>query len=180
MSLATWKETLVVAEAAGAVLANSTTPTSLLPGQAICSLPPSFFANIGKSIFVRAQGQLSTFTSGTLTFGLTMGTLASPINAFASPAISLSGSQSNTTWDLEINMTCRSVGSGTATTLMGIGKFTAVAGATQITLLPSVLPGVGTGFDSTIANVVNLFATWSVANAANSIQLMLYSVEALN
>jgi hypothetical protein len=41
-------------------------------------------------------------------------------------------------------------------------------------------PAVGTGFDSTAAQLVDLFATWSVANAANSITCHQFLIEDLN
>jgi hypothetical protein len=39
---------------------------------------------------------------------------------------------------------------------------------------------VGTGFDSTAAQLVDLFATWSVANASNSITCHQFHIEDLN
>jgi hypothetical protein len=47
-------------------------------------------------------------------------------------------------------------------------------------LIPVGAPTVGTGFDSTAAQTVDLFGTWSVANAANSIQVHQYMLESVN
>jgi hypothetical protein len=41
-------------------------------------------------------------------------------------------------------------------------------------------PAVGSGCDSTIDNIVDLFATWGAANAGNSIQVVQYALESIN
>jgi hypothetical protein len=41
-------------------------------------------------------------------------------------------------------------------------------------------PVVGTGFDTTIANLIDLTGTWSVSSASNSIQVEQYALEWLN
>src|SRR5258707_628030 len=46
--------------------------------------------------------------------------------------------------------------------------------------LPDTAPVVGTGFDSTLTQTVDLFATWSISNAANSLTLYQYTLESLN
>jgi hypothetical protein len=52
----------------------------------------------------------------------------------------------------------------------GIGKIMA----------PNTAPAVGTGFDSTIANILDFWVGISVSNAGNGIQVYQYFVEALN
>jgi hypothetical protein len=46
-------------------------------------------------------------------------------------------------------------------------------------MLPNVSPAVGTGFNSTLLNTLDLFATWSLNNA-NSIQVLQFKVIAYN
>jgi hypothetical protein len=41
-------------------------------------------------------------------------------------------------------------------------------------------PVVGTGFDSTTANIVDFFGKWSVNSGSNSIQALDYALESLN
>lgn len=51
------------------------------------------------------------------------------------------------------------------------------AGGIGVLPLPASAPAVGTGFDSTAAQTVDLQAQWSVANAGNSIQVHQYVLE---
>jgi hypothetical protein len=180
MSLQTWRETLINSQVDGTALNTSTTATTIIPGAARLTLPSNFFSVIGKAIRVVAQGRVSSFTSGTLTFAINLGTVAVPIIVFTSQAITTVASQTNLTFDLEVTLTARAIGTGTAANLMGIGKFSSQIVTSSNLLLPATAPAVGTGFDSTITNVVDLFATWSVSNAANSIQVHQYFVESLN
>jgi hypothetical protein len=43
MSVQTWRETLVTAQVAGSALASSATATSILPNQAVYTLPANYF-----------------------------------------------------------------------------------------------------------------------------------------
>ena len=52
-------------------------------------------------------------------------------------------------------------------------------GGSGILLLPTATPVVGTGFDSTVSNVMDMFGTWSISNA-NSIQTHIFTFEAMN
>jgi len=183
-------EVLGTAQGDGTALTNSTTPTSLLPtGKFV--LPSNFFGVAGKKLRISAQGRISTVvtTPGNLTFDVRLN--ATPIVVWTGGASALNiVAQTNATWDLQIDLTCRTIGAGTSATLMGVGKWTsraslnapAVGTTTGVgtVLLPDTAPVVGTGFDSTAANVVDLFATFSVASASNSIQLHQYSLESLN
>jgi hypothetical protein len=47
-------------------------------------------------------------------------------------------------------------------------------------MAPNTAPAAGTGFDSTIANILDFWVGISVSNAANGIQVYQYFVEALN
>jgi hypothetical protein len=182
-------EVIVTAQGDGPALSNSTTPTSLLPGGAKFSLPPNFFWVPGKKIRIKAQGRISTVvtTPGNFTFDVRLGSVvawnggASALNVVA---------QTNATWDLEVELTCRAIGQTTTANLIGVGKLItraslnapAVGTTTGVgtVLLPDTAPAVGTGFDSTAQQIVDLFGTFSVANAANSITLHEYSLESLN
>lgn len=188
-----FEEVLVTAQGDGSALTNSTTPTSILPPAARFTLPSNFFANIGKSIRIKASGRISTLVTspGNLSFAVQFGTVASPISVFSSGTTALNvTAQTNATWDLEVNLVCRAIGSGTSATMLGVGKWIsraslngpAVGTTTGVgtVLLPDTAPAVGTGFDSTITNVVDLYATFSAASSSNSIQLHQYSLESLN
>lgn len=180
MSSQTWIQTLTTAQADGTALANSTSQTSILPAASVFTLPANYWSYIGQGMRIKAQGRVSSTATPTITFGVGLGTLATPIIVFSSGAISLITAQTNITWGLEILLTARALGTGTSANLMGIGKFLSNAALTPITLLPASAPAVGTGFDSTLTNVLNLFGTWSAASASDSIQVHSYTVESLN
>jgi hypothetical protein len=186
-------EVLVTAQADGSALASSTTPTSLLPTAARFTLASNFFANVGKMVRVKASGRISTLVTspGNLTLDVRFGTVASPIVVFNGGASALNVvAQTNATWDFEANLVCRSIGSGTSATVLGVAKWIsraslnapAVGTTTGVgtVLLPDTAPATGTGFDSTVTNVVDLFATFSANSASNSIQLHQFSLESLN
>ena len=91
----------------------------------------------------------------------------------------------------EILMTLRAVGNGTSANFMGQGIFTSqvlsntavadsVASTLPTLLGPNTAPAVGTGFDSTIANVLDLMATFSVNTSPTNLTLHQYSAELLN
>lgn len=188
MSNYSWNEVLAVATAAGANLTASTTATSILPTDAVYTLPANFFT-VGKMLRIVAAGQLGNIvtTPGTLTIDVFLG---GSVVAFNGGAMQLSSTAHTALpFFLEIMLTCRSVGSGTSATLMGQGQMsgqalslTAVADSTTspaTLLLPNTTPAAGTGFDSTVAQKVDLRAKFSLSNA-NAIQLHQYALIAMN
>lgn len=171
---------LISAQGDGGSLSNSTTATSILPATAKYTIPANAL-QVGNTFRVKAAGRLSNIvtTPGTLTLDLRMG---STITAFNGGAMQLSTSAHTTLpWYFDVLLTVRSIGSGTSATIMGQGicssqclSLTAVADSTTTPatlLIPNVTPVVGSGFDSTVANIFDMFATFSIANAANLIQL---------
>jgi hypothetical protein len=46
--------------------------------------------------------------------------------------------------------------------------------------MPASAPAVGSGFDYNATQQLDLFGTWSIANAGNSIQCHQFILEALN
>jgi hypothetical protein len=191
MSNNTWQETLINSQVDGPTLANSASAASLLQGAQKLVLPSGFFSAPGKALRIKGAGRLSNIvtTPGTLTLDVRLNT--TPIVVFNGGAMQLS-TTAHTTLPIffEILLTCRAIGSGTAANLMGQGvatsqclALTAVADSatTPATLLmPNTTPAVGTGFDSSIANVLDLFGTFSIANAGNGITLHQFTVESLN
>lgn len=193
MSLQAWQETLITAQIDGTALANSTTATSIIPPAARFTLPSNYFSAIGKQLRIRASGRMGTVvtTPGNITFDVRLGTVATPIIVWNGAASALNiVAQTNATWELEVLLTCRAIGAATTANLIGIGKWIsraslnapAVGTTTGVgaVLLPDTAPAVGTGFDSTITNVLDLFATWSIANASNTITLHQYTAESMN
>jgi hypothetical protein len=182
-------QTLITAQVAGANLTASTTATSLLPGAAKYILPANTLS-IGQSLRIKSQCTLGNIvtTPGTLTLDVRFN--STPIIVFNGGAMQLS-STAHTTLPLwvEILLTCRAIGSGTSANFMGQGiaisqclSLTAVADSTTTPatlLMPNTVPTVGTGFDSTVSNVIDFFGTFSLNNA-NAIQLQQYTLELMN
>lgn len=179
--------TPITAQGDGTALTNSTTPTSLLPSAAKFTLPANFLS-IGQTLRVRAAGRISTLTAapGTLTLDLRFGSVI----IATSPAFALNvTAKTNVTWVLDWDLTCRAIGGTTTANFMhtglwfteaGIGASAPGTGSADVLLIPASAPAVGTGFDSTAAQQIDFFATWSVANAANSLQVHQFSIDSLN
>lgn len=187
MSKQSWSETLITAQTDGAALASSTTPTSLLPPAAKFTLPANFF-EIGKKLRIAARGRISTLVTspGTLALDVRFGAVI--VAAGGAMALNVVA-KVNVPWELEMHLTCRAIGQSTSANLMWQAKFWSEAvvgaplptvGGSGMLLLPASAPAVGTGFDSTAAQAVDFFGTWSVNNAANSVQLHQYCLESLN
>jgi len=186
--LNTWNSTLIAAAADGAAITNTTTATSLLLGATKYLMPGGFFLYPGQMLRLLASGRISTVvtTPGTLTLDFRVGSVV----AFNGGAISLNTTaQTNATWRLEMNMVVRAIGNSTSANILGVGEFTsravigsaaAAAGGVGTWLLPDTAPAVGTGFDSTASAYLDLFATWSVANASNSITLHQFELVSCN
>jgi len=187
MSLATFMECLVAQQADGTALTASTTPTSIIHPAAKTTLPAGNFFAPGKSLLVRIGGRMSNIvtTPGTLTIDVRFGSVivwtsqALPLNVVA---------KTNVSWWADIDLVCRAIGQSTSANMMGIGLFTSEsvigspansAGGSGALFMPATAPAVGTGFDSTAAQTVDVFATWSLNNA-NSIQTHMYELWAKN
>jgi hypothetical protein len=94
-------------------------------------------------------------------------------------------------FELEVMLRLDTAGSGTAAKFIGGGKLSALnvtltAGSTVPTTTvgafptPATAPAVGTGFDSTITDILDFWVGFSISNAANGVQLYDYTVEQLN
>lgn len=168
----------------GNAIAATTTATSLLTGSAAAgktTLPANWLgANGGAEFSLQASGRISTpaATQGNPTFDVRFGSVIVATSA----AFTSLASQTNITWQLEWWLTVRTVGSGTVAKVMHTGRFiSALVSATNpINLIPTTAPAVGTGFDSTASNTVDLFCTWSNATAGNTVQLHQYRLVMLN
>lgn len=189
MSLQTWQETLVTQEAAGTLFTTYTTSKTVINPQALYTFPAGFW-KIGRAVRLFVAGGISNIatTPGTLTFEVKIGSVI----AFTTGAIQLNASAHTTLpfW-LDLLLTCRSVGASAGGTLMGQGQITGLmvtrtAGQTddaqghQTVLVPQTAPAVGTGFDTTTAQILDLWAGFSISNIGNAIQIQQYKVVSLN
>lgn len=136
----------------------------------------NFFQLIGQKIRLKASGRISTLVTspGTLTLQFRIGS----ISVFDSAAMTLNiVAQTNTHWRLDIDLILRVVGSsaqffgdGSFRSHAVIGSPAPTAGGCGEHLLPyNTAPALGTAFDAKTAANADLFATWSVNSASNSI-----------
>lgn len=168
--------------------ANATgAAASCLPSNCKFTLPNNYWYP-GRAWRLTATGRISSVitTPGTARFDVRMGSVV----AFDSQAILLDtvAAHTNVGWILDVLLTCRSVGSGTGATLFGQGMWTcedilgvpatAPKGVLTAMLPWNTAPAVGTGFDNTLANTVDLFFTQTVATG--SMTLHDYRVLELN
>jgi hypothetical protein len=185
-----WLEVLSSAQTAGAALASFTTAVSMLPTPARHTIPADEWW-IGRTLHIRAAGSVGNIVTSqpTFTVDVRFGTIATPIIVFNMGAM-LTSTTAHTTvpWFLDVLLTCRSIGSGTAGTMMGQGVLTSRAfldtGATAdlvtsghpILTVPETTPAVGTGFDTNTPNVVDLFVACSASSASNTWQCHQYAL----
>ena len=189
MSLQTFQESIVVQSVGGSSFGTYTTAKTVIPATSLVTLPANYFT-IGKTLRITVQGGIGTLTvtPGLMNFQVKIGSVA----AFDTGNIQLNATaHTNKPFELQVIMTCRAVGSSTSANCMGIGRvigtmFTVTAaqvdGVNSMTVLtaPSTAPAVGTGFDSTIANTLDFFVGFTISDAANTIKIENYIVEALN
>lgn len=142
---------------------------------------PGNWLTYGTMMQIRAGGIIScaVTTPGTARYDVRFGSvvvwdgLAVLLNVVA---------QTNIQWQLEIDLLCIAPGTGTTATMRGLGKWTSPAGINSGTITsgpqegPSLLPwntanpGAGTGFDSTVPNVFDVFFTQTVTTGSMTCQ----------
>jgi len=187
MSLQTWQETLISSSVTGPQVSNTVTQGSITAPAAKLTLPANFWS-VGKTMKVTAHGDVSCVvtTPGTLLFQLLFGAVAVYNNAAEAMNLNVVA-KVNVAFFLELILTCRAIGA--AANLMGQGQFTshAVVGSPLSTVggagtlfVPAATPVVGSNFDSTVAQVVDLQAKFSVATSPTNIQVHQYKIESLN
>lgn len=180
MSNSSWRQIASVAKVSGTALTASTTATSILPAAMRCTFQPTQ-VQLGTLIAIELRGQASTVvtTPGTLTIDVRFGSTTVLCTTGAMGLITTA--QTNANWSYKAFLTCRSEGNSTNSTIIGMGEFgsrillgSSAVGTSQGTSAyqwPDTAPAVGTGFDDTVANTIDVFATWSLSNA-NSIQVL--------
>jgi hypothetical protein len=150
------------------------------------TLPPGFFHREG-ILEVKFCAGISNRVTGPDTF--TIQVMVGTVIAFTTGAITLT-TTAHTTIPLwaEIILTCEKEGSGTLCQLRGQARLTGqmiqqggTAGAdsttlTNTALYPNTASALGTGFDGTVANGLDLWVAQSFSGAGNGFQLNNYRV----
>ena len=189
MSNQSFEEALTVQAAAGTSFGSYTTAKTVINAAQLITWPPNYW-QVGKSMKVTVLGGIGTLvtTPGTITFQVMIGSVV----VWTSGAIQMNATaHTDLPFILEVWLTCRAIGSGTSANFMGQGRvggimFTLTAAqidevnAPGIFPAPATTPAVGTGFDSTTAQIQDFFVGLSVNNAANTVTVDQYIVEVLN
>lgn len=180
-----YRQPLIRLGKAGPTLSASSTPTSILDSSAKVTVPANFMVGPGDMFKVILAGQISNIvtTPGTLTLDFRLGGTV----VFNGGAMQLSTTaHTSVPFWAEFLLTCRGIGS--TATLMGQGWIASQAvnisssdssASHSILLIPNTAPAVGNTFDSTAAQQADVFATFSISNAANAITLQQFVFESL-
>lgn len=159
---------------------------SCIPVNSKITLPNNYF-ELGKVWRLRATGRIScaVTTPGTARFDIAIGAVV----AWDGLAMALNTvAKVNVGWTLDVLLSCRSVGNGVLSTLIGQGTWEseaviasplpAAGGSGQHILPVGTAPAVGTGFDNTLANTVDMFFTQTVGTG--SLTVHQYLIEEMN
>ena len=186
MAIETYVQSLTTQHAGGTAQNTYTTAKSVINTQALYTLPADFWT-VGRYLELNVEAALSNIvtTPGTITFQVMMGSIvvltsgAIQLNATAHTLLPVS---------IDARMTCRAVGAGTSANLMGqmwirgiqptltIGQ-TDAANTSGVFAGPATAPAVGTGFNSTIANILDFWVGFSVSDAGNGITIHQYAAK---
>lgn len=185
MSRQFWAETLAWATASGTAVATSTTETILFPNITI----PANYLQDGRCLRLRIFGAYGTTATPTLTFGLrwggVLGTLLAKSGAITTPSAAGGGASMTAVWAIEILLQIRANGSsGSVMTNGEISLYTTGTAAASAYPMASGSTGgttpVAVAVDLTADTALAITALWGTSNAANSIQGIQYTLEALN
>lgn len=177
MSVQSWVQCLTTSQIDGPPI-TAIGAATCLPAACRPTIPNNTFY-IGCSLRIQATGRISSVitTPGTARFDIRLGGNI----VFDSQAILLDtvAAHTNVGWILDIIMTCRAIGNGTAANFFGQGRWqcedilgtpaTAPKGTLAAMLPWNTAPAVGGGFDSTAANQLDMFFTQTVATGSMTV-----------
>lgn len=192
MSRQYWDETLTWATASGTAVANTVTETILFPNVTI----PANFMQDGRCLRLKFFGAYGTTATPTLIFSVRWGGVAGTVLAKQAANITTSavgsGASMTATFFGEVMIQTRANGSSGSlmtngyTTLFTSTLLTAgtVTNYGQTAPIVSGSTGgttpVAVTADLTADTALSLTVTWGTSNAANSIQGLHYTIEAIN
>lgn len=187
-----WAETVSWATAAGTAVANTVTETILFPNVTI----PANFMQDGRCLRMRGFVAYGTTATPTLIFSVRWGGVSGTVLAKQAANVTTSGvgggASMTAVGDFEIVIQTRSNGSAGTLMTNGVTRlFTSTlltAGTVTNYGQPAPIASGSTGgttpvavtADLTADTALSLTVTWGTANAANSIQGINYTIEAMN
>lgn len=162
----------------------SSTDKALYPPSNFPVLGGQYFARPGKKIRIRLFGRMTTaVTPGNLTIDVYYGdgTDANGVLLASSAAVALTASQTNLSWECDVEVHCRTTGS--TGTLFATGMFNAnvavLASTLQPVMIPASAPAVSGACDLTAAKIISVQAKRS-GSTAETMQVHDMNVIALN
>lgn len=185
MSRQFWAETISWATASGTAVANSTTETIIMPNVTI----PANYLQDGRLLRLTVMGAYGTTATPTLQlrirWGGVAGTIIAASGAVTTPSGAGGGASMTALFNIRAMIQVRA--NGSSGTLMTNGEAelftTGTAGGTEYPIASGSTGGttpVAVTVDLTADTPLSVTAQWGTANAANSIQGIQYSIEALN
>lgn len=168
-------------------LASFTAEASLLAGQnRQAVVPRHYFDRVGAAVLVKASGILSVTGTPTFLWTNRIGTVigASDLTGAAvgvSAALAIGSGLSNQHWYMELELSCRTPGQGAGNTTLNCSGWIECAGFALLGKNP-MAPGGGNSatwtatIDNSVELYLNLSATCSASNAANTIRCKKYNV----
>lgn len=192
MSRQYWSETFIWSTTSGVVVANTTTETILIPNVTI----PANYLQDGRRLRFRGFGVYGTTATPSCILSLRWGGVAGTVLAKSALNVLASavggGASMTAPFSFEIILQTRANGSSGSVMTNGEANWyvptLATAGTVTNYGMPIPITSGSTGGSTPVAVTVDLTAdtalsftgTWSAANAANSIQVIDYSIEAMN
>lgn len=185
----TFPRTIATQPAAGTLFNTYTTAKSVINPTALYTFQPNELT-LGTELEIDVGMAISNVVTSqrTFTFQVMMGSIV----VWTSGAITTNtASHVLIPSTLKIGLRLDSVGSGTTAKFLGMGVLSGVmwvvSGATGDPVLthaqlqvPFTAPAVGTGFDSTIANVLDFWVGLSASEATTGIQIYKYKARVEN
>jgi hypothetical protein len=190
-----WNQNLTTQRTAGTLFNTYTTSKTVINQQDLVPLQANYF-QLGSKLRIRICGAISNIvtTPGTITFEVAfINSAAAVVTVWSSGAVQLNATAHTTLpFQLEIDLTCQLTNTGVGgaiAKLMGVGRlsgvmFTKTAGQTDgantetVMMVPVTAPALGTAFDSTLAQTIDLRVGFSISNAGNGVRIDQYDVEA--
>lgn len=174
-----FSQVLTQQKAVGTLFNTYTTAKTVLNQTELITVPANFLA-VGRKLRVKARGGISNVVTATPTF--TFQVMMGSVVAFTTGAITTNATANTLLpFTLDIELRTDAVGTGTTGKFLGMGTLLCAAFASGSTAInvPVTAPAVGTGFDSTVSNILDFWVGISASNAGNGIQVYDYVVELL-
>jgi hypothetical protein len=175
----TWQELIRTEIADATAVANTATETLLVPA---FTMPVRYLMTPGlRALRLQIRGRYGTTATPTILFRLRIGTATGGVAIAASAAYTTPTTVTTVPFVLNYVVQVRS--GGATGTAFGMGDFTLSTAAPNTLAtqhIPATAPAVSAAIDMTAQQDISPTVTWGTANAANTIQAHLYTLEALN